>query len=98
MLDPRGLRNLLAVAEEEHFPAAPQLPGLPHTAVSQQMAALERETGVALLTRTPQGVSLTETGSMLAERSYRLLAEITAVEAELLTVGETRPAIRLGAF
>jgi DNA-binding transcriptional LysR family regulator len=98
MLDPRRLRILLAVAEEKSFTAAAQRLSLTQSAVSQQMAALERETGVSLLTRTPQGVSLTEAGSMLAERSYRLLAEITAVEAELLTVGDARPEIRLGAF
>ena len=98
MLDPRRLRILLAVAEEKSFTAAAQRLGLTQSAVSQQMAALERETGVPLLTRTSQGVSLTEAGGRLAERSYRLLAEITAVEAELLTAGETRPEIRLGAF
>jgi DNA-binding transcriptional LysR family regulator len=98
MLDPRRLRILLAVAEEKSFSAAAQRLGLTQSAVSQQMAALERETGVTLLTRTPQGVSLTEAGGMLAERSYRLLAEITSVEAELLTAGDSRPQIRLGAF
>jgi DNA-binding transcriptional LysR family regulator len=98
MLDPRRLRILLAVAEEKSFTAAAQRLSLTQSAVSQQMAALERETGVSLLIRTPQGVSLTEAGTMLAERSYRLLAEIAAVEAELLAAGKVRPEIRLGAF
>ncbi|HEY1824037.1 MAG TPA: LysR family transcriptional regulator [Trebonia sp.] len=98
MLDSRRLRILLAVAEEKSFTAAAQRLGLTQSAVSQQMAALERETGVTLLTRTPQGVSVTEAGSMLAERSYRLLAAVSAVEAELLTVGDAGPEIRLGAF
>jgi DNA-binding transcriptional LysR family regulator len=98
MLDPRRLRILLAVAEEKSFTAAAQRLSLTQSAVSQQMATLERETGVTLLTRTPQGVSLTEAGSMLAEGAYRLLAEIRAVEAELLAAGDTRPEIRLGGF
>jgi DNA-binding transcriptional LysR family regulator len=98
MLDPRRLRILLAVAEGKSFTAAAQRLSLTQSAVSQQMATLEREAGVTLLTRTPQGVSLTEAGSMLAERSYRLLADIAAVEAELLTAGAAKPEIRLGAF
>jgi DNA-binding transcriptional LysR family regulator len=87
-----------SVAEEKSFTAAAQRLNLTQSAVSQQMAALERETGVRLLSRTPQGVSLTEAGGLLAERSYHLLANITAVEAELLAIGDRRPEIRLGAF
>jgi DNA-binding transcriptional LysR family regulator len=98
MLDPRRLRILLAVAEGKSFTAAAQRLSLTQSAVSQQMAALEREAGVTLLIRTPQGVSLTEAGSMLAERSYRLLADVAAVEAELLTAGDAKAEIRLGAF
>ena len=98
MLDSRRLEIYCAVAEEGSFTAAAARLNLTQSAVSQQMAALERETGVTLLTRTPYGVSLTEAGSMLAERSYRLLAEVSAVEAELLTVGDAKPQIRLGAF
>jgi DNA-binding transcriptional LysR family regulator len=98
MLDVRRLRILLTVAEEKSFTGAAQRLSLTQSAVSQQMAALERETGVALLNRTPQGVSLTEAGNILAQRSYRLLAEITAVEGELLAAGDARPEIRLGAF
>jgi DNA-binding transcriptional LysR family regulator len=98
MLDSRRLRILLTVAEEKSFTAAAQRLNLTQSAVSQQMAALERETGVRLLSRTPQGVSLTEAGGLLVERSYHLLANITAVEAELLAVGDSRPEIRLGAF
>jgi len=70
MLDPRRLRILLAVAEEKSFSGAAQRLSLTQSAVSQQMAALERETGVPLLTRTPQGVSLTEAGRLLTRRSY----------------------------
>src|ERR1700744_6652507 len=98
MLDPRRLRILLAVADEKSFSAAARRLGLTQSAVSQQMAALERETGVALLTRAAHGISLTDAGTMLAERSYRLLAEVTAVEAELLTAGNAAPEIRLGTF
>jgi DNA-binding transcriptional LysR family regulator len=98
MLDPRRLRILLAVAEGKSFTAAAQRLSLTQSAVSQQMAALEREAGVTLLIRTPQGVSLTEAGSMLAERSYRLLADVAAVEAELLTAGDAKAEIRLGTF
>lgn len=98
MLDPRRLRILLAVADEKSFSAAARRLGLTQSAVSQQMAALERETGVALLTRAAHGISLTDAGTILAERSYRLLAEVTAVEAELLTAGNAAPEIRLGTF
>lgn len=98
MLDPRRLRILLSVAEEGSFSGAAQRLSLTQSAVSQQMAALERETGVSLLLRSPQGVSLTEAGTLLAQRASRLLAGVAAVEGELRTAGESPPEVRLGSF
>lgn len=53
------------------------------SAVSQQMAVLEREAGVDLLDRTGRGVQLTDAGRRLVQHTERVLAELERAEAEL---------------
>lgn len=53
------------------------------SAVSQQLAALERETGVVLLQREGRGVRLTDQALVLAERARELLDQADRAEAEL---------------
>ncbi|MFG3547797.1 LysR family transcriptional regulator [Streptomyces sp. NPDC047725] len=48
--------------------------GYSPSAISQQLAALEREAGVALVERTAQRASLTDAGRELAEHAARILA------------------------
>ena len=70
MLDPRRLLTFGAVAQAGSFSAAARELALTQPAVSQQVAALERELGARLLHRGPGGLSLTD-----AQRSGRLTIE-----------------------
>jgi DNA-binding transcriptional LysR family regulator len=67
ILDPRRLRFLLAVARYGGVLAAADELAVTASAVSQQLARLERETGRTLLQRTPSGSVLTPAGLALAE-------------------------------
>jgi DNA-binding transcriptional LysR family regulator len=60
------------------------------SAVSQQIALLERETDAQLLERHPRGVRLTEAGRVLVERTGTVLAELQAAEDELAAVQHGR--------
>jgi DNA-binding transcriptional LysR family regulator len=86
------------VAEEGSFTAAAARLYLTQSAVSQQMAALEREIGVPLLHRLARGVRLTPAGEVLATRSKGLFGEIATIEQEVRTFGDGPQQIMLGAF
>ena len=73
MLDVRRLQIFSAVAEHGSFTAAAEALFMTHSAVSQQMALLERQLGLSLMIRGPRGVELTDAGRVLAERSTVLL-------------------------
>jgi len=69
------------------------------SAVSQQVAALEREAGTALVERRARGVVLTEAGRVLAERAEGLLAQAEAAEAALADLAGLRAGhLRLASF
>jgi DNA-binding transcriptional LysR family regulator len=69
------------------------------SAVSQQLAVLEAETGAVLFERAGRKLSLTAAGELLVERARGLLGQAEAVDAELAELS-TEPAgrIRLGGF
>jgi DNA-binding transcriptional LysR family regulator len=98
MLDLRRLRIFAAVAEGGSFTAAASALYLSQPAVSQQMAILEREAGVALLERIPRGIRLTQAGELLAERTATLLSEMNGIEDELKSFGAGMQEVHLGAF
>ena len=68
------LRTFQVLAETLHFRRAAERLGITQSAVSQQMAALEREMGAALLERIGRRVYLTAAGEVLAREAARLLA------------------------
>src|SRR3954469_8498113 len=70
-----GLRGTIAAAAREL--------GLTPSAVSQQLAVLEREAGTDLVDRSPRGVSLTGAGRALAERAGEVLEVLSAARADL---------------
>ena len=83
MLDVYRLRVLLEFAERGTIAATAASLGYTPSAVSQQLAALERETGAALLDRTARTAELTEAGRLLAAHAAEILARIEAAEADL---------------
>ncbi len=83
MLDVHRLRVLLEFAGRGTITATAAALGYTPSAVSQQLAALERETGAALLDRTARTAELTEAGQRLAAHAAEILARIEAAEADL---------------
>jgi molybdate transport repressor ModE-like protein len=82
-LDVRRMRVLREVAERGTIAAAARALAFTPSAVSQQLAALEREAGVALLDRQGGRVRVTEAGRRLVARTEAILAELEAAGAEL---------------
>ncbi len=80
MLDMRRMQILRAVVASGSVTAAARNLGYTPSAVSQQMAALEKEAGIALLERTGRGVRPTEAGRTLTE--YATAIGRHAAEAE----------------
>ncbi|MGX1880517.1 LysR family transcriptional regulator [Streptomyces sp. NPDC055287] len=87
MIDPRRLRILRAVADHRTVTAAAAALYLTPSAVSQQLAALEQETGHTLLTRSGRGVRLTAAGDILLAHANAVLAQLERAEAELAAYG-----------
>ncbi|NSC21390.1 LysR family transcriptional regulator, partial [Streptomyces albus subsp. chlorinus] len=99
MLDLSRLRALHAVHTHGSVGGAAQALGYTPSAVSQQIAKLERETGTTLLERQGRGIALTDDALMLARTAARMLA--LAEQAEVaLEERRGRPAgrLRLAAF
>src|SRR3954468_4568214 len=83
VLDVRRLRVLREVAARGSLTGAAEALSYTPSAVSQQIAALEREAGATLLERRPRGVLLTEAGSLLLVHAEAVFAELEAAEAAL---------------
>ena len=83
MLSVNRLKMLREVAARGTLAAAAEALFMTPSAVSQQMAVLEREAGVPLLERSGRGVKLTEAGRGLVENTERILAALEHAEADL---------------
>ena len=83
MLDVRRLRVLHAVSAYGSVTAAAAALGYSAPAVSQQLAALEREVGMRLTERAGRGVELTPAALILVGHTDALLARLDAAEADL---------------
>ena len=99
MLDVRRLRVLKEVAEHGSFSAAADALNFTQSAVSQQIAALERETGTKLLQRGQGGVRLTDAGQALVRHTEAILAQLSDAERELAAIAGLRGGrVRLASF
>jgi DNA-binding transcriptional LysR family regulator len=74
---------LREVAVRGTIASAARALGLTPSAVSQQLAVLEREAGCALLDRSPRGVALTGAGHALAERAGAIVGVLASARADL---------------
>jgi DNA-binding transcriptional LysR family regulator len=83
MLDVHRLRLLSEFADRGSIAATAAALGYTASAVSQQLATLEREAGAALLDRTARSAELTDAGRRLADHARRILAMMEAAEADL---------------
>lgn len=90
----RHLAALTALAQEGSFGRAADRLGYTQSAISQQIAALERAVGQRLVER-PRGtrpVKLTPAGYLLDEHASKILTRLAAVRADLATLPQNGPA------
>ncbi|MGH3017892.1 MAG: LysR family transcriptional regulator [Gaiellaceae bacterium] len=97
----RHLLALQAVAEEGSFGRAAQSLGYTQSAISQQIAALERIVGQQLIDRPggPRPVTLTGAGSLLLAHARGINARLAAAQADLdaFSSGDSGP-LRIGTY
>ncbi len=88
MLNVTRLRMLREVASRGTIAAAAEALFMTPSAVSQQMAVLEREAGARLLERHGRGVRLTDIGLRLVDNTERILADIERAEADIAAASQ----------
>jgi DNA-binding transcriptional LysR family regulator len=99
MLDVRRMRVLREVAVRGSFSAAAESLSFTQSAVSQQIAALEREAGTTLVQRSARGVRLTEAGEAVVRHAEAIMARLAEAEAELEAIAGLRGGrLRMASF
>src|SRR5919109_547054 len=100
MLDVRRLRLLRELHERGTVTAVAEALAYTPSAVSQQLATLEREAGVPLMERQGRRLRLTDAGRGLVEHAAAVIARLELAESELAAAAGaegTRP-VRVAAF
>ncbi|MFD9124287.1 LysR family transcriptional regulator [Kitasatospora sp. NPDC059571] len=98
MIDVQRLRILRAVAEHGSFNRAAAALLITPSAVSQQVAALERGVGTAVVVRSTRGVVLTEAGRLLVGTADAVAAELRYAREQIERLGADRPRLTLATF
>jgi DNA-binding transcriptional LysR family regulator len=100
MLDLKRLRLLREVEARGTVHGAARALDYTASAVSQQLAVLEREAGAQLLERSGRNVRLTDAGRVLVRHAAELLDGVEAAEAEVAEIAAGRPAgvVRVSSF
>lgn len=94
-----AIRVFCEVAERGSFSSAADELGLTQSAVSQHVAALEREIGLRLVQRGTRPAELTEAGHVLSRHGRAINARLDGAEQELAEVAGRRTGrLRLGSF
>src|ERR1700749_2364748 len=98
-MDPRRVLTFRAVAHERSFSRAARRLALSQPSVSNQVAALEREVGLALFERRPGGLRLPPGGEILLEPADALAGRFGLAETQLAEAAEAqRTRLRIGAL
>lgn len=99
MLEVKRLRLLRELHARGTIAAVADALSYTPSAVSQQLAALERETGVTLLEKAGRGVRLTDAARRLVAHTDVVLAQLEQAEADLASAaGQARGRIRVSGF
>jgi DNA-binding transcriptional LysR family regulator len=99
MLSVARLKILKEVAYRGSLSSAADALSYSQSAISQQIAALEAETQMALLERHPRGVSLTAAGQTLVGHAEGILARLDTAEAALSAIAGLRGGrLRMASF
>ena len=94
-----GLKVLREVAERGSFTAAAAPLGYAPSAISRQVAALERAAGAPLFARAARGVTLTPAGKALLRHANDVLERLEEAQRELAGLPAAPQArLRVGAF
>jgi DNA-binding transcriptional LysR family regulator len=98
-MDPRRVLTFRAVAHERSFSRAARALALTQPAVSQQVAALEKELGAKLLAREPGGLKLTPAGETLLQHADAIAERLALADTQLSELAAAeRVRLRVGAF
>jgi DNA-binding transcriptional LysR family regulator len=92
----RQLRYFVTLAEELHFGRAAAREHIVQSALSQQLARLERELGVVLLERSTHHVQLTRAGSAFLIEARQLLAHVSRAAIAAQRAASSAPTLRVG--
>ena len=98
VLDLRRLRVLLELTRRGTMRQVAAATGYSPSAVSAQLAALERESGAPLLERSGRGVRLTPAGRRLSEHARDILAAVDAARADLAHDADPVGVVRVAAY
>lgn len=98
MLDPTRLRLLREFAEHGTMTAVGEVCGMTSSAVSQQLATLEREAKVSLFERAGRRVRLTAEGRRLVRHAHIVLNALDAAEEDLRSASTPRGPLRVACF
>ncbi|ABG99832.1 transcriptional regulator, LysR family protein (plasmid) [Rhodococcus jostii RHA1] len=99
MLSVERIRALCAVAEQGSVAAAARSLYVTPSGVSQQLAKLEKEVGVALLVQVGRGVQLTQAGRLLAQRGQDIISLLAQAESEVASLdSDVAGELRIGSF
>lgn len=93
-----ALKVFREVAERGTFTAAATALGYTQSAVSRQIASIERAAGSTLLERRREGVQLTAAGQVVLRNAAAILAQLDATARELEGLPATGGTVRLGWF
>lgn len=97
MLTLPSMRAFVAVVETQSFTAAAARLNATQSGVSQQIARLERNLGIALLARSPGGAVPTPAGQQLYQRSVQIMRDLAEAETTVKSFDHgVSGSIRLG--
>ncbi|MGW6458171.1 LysR substrate-binding domain-containing protein [Streptomyces sp. NPDC055078] len=99
MLNLERLRTLDALARHGSVSGAAEGLHVTTSAVSQQLAKLEREIGQQLLAKNGRGVRLTDAGRLLADHAARILSQVELAQSDIEAQrGQVVGEVRIAAF
>ena len=97
-MDVDKLRTLVELSRRGTMAAVAEATGYGTSAISQQLAALERQAKVQLLEASGRGVRLTPAGRRLVDHAERILAAVTAAELDLTSDAEPSGLVRVAGY
>ncbi|MGN9844210.1 LysR substrate-binding domain-containing protein [Nonomuraea sp. H19] len=98
MIDMQRLRILREVARQGSFSKAAAALLFTPSAVSQQIATLERSIGTAVVERSTRGVVLTESGRLLVETAEAVFAELHHAQEQIDRIAAGRARLTIATF